>query len=72
MDLILIRFIFIIFVAITCYVICPFGLTPRYYAAAVGGLLGFAVVVFESRLRLISVKRVFGAAIGSILGIFGA
>ncbi len=72
MDLILIRFIFITFVAITCYLIRPFGLTPKYYAAAVGAVLGFAVVVFEWRLRLMSLKRLIGAAIGSILGIFGA
>jgi len=72
MDLILIRFIFIVFVAITCYLIRPFGLTPKYYAATVGALLGFAIVVFEWRLRLMSLKRLIGAAIGSILGIFGA
>ncbi len=72
MDLILIRFIFIIFVAITCYLIRPFGLTLKYYAATVGALLGLAIVVFEWRLRLMSLKRLIGAAIGSILGIFGA
>jgi uncharacterized protein YacL len=71
-DLILIRFIFITFVAITCYLIRPFGLTPKYYAVAVGALLGSAIVVFEWRLRLMSLKRLIGAAIGSILGIFGA
>jgi len=71
-DLILIRFIFIIFVAITCYLIRPFGLTLKYYAATVGALLGLAIVVFEWRLRLMSLKRLIGAAIGSILGIFGA
>src|SRR5438876_11099637 len=71
-DLILVRFIFITFVAITCYLIRPFGLTPKYYAAAVDALLGSAIVVFEWRLRLMSLKRLIGAAIGSILGIFGA
>ena len=30
------------------------------------------MVWFESRLRLVSLKRLIGAAIGSILGIFGA
>ena len=70
-DLILVRFLFTLFVAVTCYVIQPFGLTPKI-DAGVGALLGVAIVVFEWRLRLISLKRLIGAAIGSILGIFGA
>lgn len=37
-----------------------------------GALLGLAVVVFEFRLRAVSLKRLIGAAIGSILGIIGA
>jgi uncharacterized protein YacL len=40
--------------------------------AAVGGVLGVAIVVFEWRLRLMSLTRLIGAAVGSILGIFGA
>jgi uncharacterized protein YacL len=70
-DLILIRFIFIVFVAITSYLIRPFGLDPKL-DAAVGALFGLAIVVFEWRLRLMSLKRLIGAVIGSILGIFGA
>jgi len=71
MDLILVRLLFVIFVAITCYLIRPFGLTDKW-DAAVGVLLGLAVVLFEWRLRLVSLKRLIGAAIGSVLGIFGA
>ncbi len=71
MDLVLIRLIFILFVAITCYLIRPFGPNQRL-DAAIGTLLGLAVVVFEWRLRLMSLKRLIGAVIGSILGIFGA
>jgi uncharacterized protein YacL len=37
-----------------------------------GALLGTGIVLFEWRLRLISLKRLIGAAIGSILGIVGA
>jgi uncharacterized protein YacL len=70
-DLILVRFIFIVFVSFTCYLIHPFGLHPRL-DAAVGALLGLAIVVFEWRLLRVSLKRLIGAAIGSILGIFGA
>jgi uncharacterized protein YacL len=72
MDLILVRILFVIFVAITCYLIQPFGINPKLYAASAGALLGLAVVVFEWRLRLVSLKRLIGAAIGSVLGIFGA
>jgi uncharacterized protein YacL len=70
-DLILVRVIFILFVAITCYLIRPFGLNTTL-DAAVGVLLGIAIVVFEWRLIRVSLKRLIGAAIGSILGIFGA
>ena len=34
--------------------------------------MGFAIVLFEMRLSRTSLKRLIGAAIGSILGIFGA
>ena len=71
MDLIAVRLLFVIFVAITCYVIQPFGLEPKL-DAGVGALLGLAIVTFEWRLRLVSLKRLIGAAIGSVLGIFGA
>jgi uncharacterized protein YacL len=70
-DLILVRILFVIVVAITCYVIEPFGLT-RNYDAGVGALIGSAIVVFEWKLRTVSLKRLIGAAIGSILGICGA
>src|SRR3954469_9704549 len=71
MDLILVRFIFILFVSFTCFLIHPFGLSPRL-DAVVGALLGAAIVVFEWRLLRVTLKRLIGAAIGSILGIFGA
>jgi len=70
-DLILVRLIFIVFVAITCYLIRPFGLNTTL-DAAVGVVLGTAIVIFEWRLIRVSLKRLIGAAIGSILGIFGA
>ncbi|HXZ30693.1 MAG TPA: PIN domain-containing protein [Terriglobales bacterium] len=72
MDLVIVRVLFVIFVAVTCYLIQPFGITPRLYAGVAGGLLGVAIVIFEWRLRLVSLKRLIGAAIGSVLGIVGA
>jgi uncharacterized protein YacL len=70
-DLIVIRLLFILLVAITCYLLEPFGL-PGKMDAGVGVIFGLAIVVFESRLRRVSLKRLIGAAIGSVLGIIGA
>ena len=70
-DLILVRLLFLIVVAVTCFVIEPFGLT-RNVDAGIGALIGAAIVVFEWKLRMVSLKRLIGAAIGSFLGICGA
>src|ERR1700741_3233542 len=70
-DLILVRLLFIIVVAITCFLIEPFGQT-RFIDAGVGGIIGATIVLFEWKLRTVSLKRLIGAAIGSILGICGA
>ena len=71
MDLVIIRAIFILIVAVASYFLQPFGL-GRYVDVAIGLLLGCAVILFEIRLRGVSLKRLIGAAIGSILGIIGA
>jgi uncharacterized protein YacL len=60
-----------LFVAVTCYLIRPFNL-PSKLDALVGIVFGLVIVVFEWRLRMMSLKRLIGAAIGSVLGIFGA
>jgi uncharacterized protein YacL len=70
-DLILVRLLFIVVVAVTCFVIEPFGLA-RNLDAGVGALIGVGIVVFEWKLRTVSLKRLIGAAIGSFLGICGA
>jgi uncharacterized protein YacL len=70
-DLALVRLLFITFVAITCYLLHPFGLSSTL-DAGVGGVIGTGIVVFEWRLHLMSLRRLIGAAIGSVLGIFGA
>src|SRR5437667_4947950 len=71
MDVVLIRLLFVLFVVFTCFRIQPFGL-PSNLDAAVGVLIGCGIIVFEWRLRAMSLKRLIGAAIGSILGIIGA
>ena len=44
----------------------------RNFDAGVGALIGAAIVMFEWKLRMVSLKRLIGAAIGSFLGICGA
>ena len=70
-DLWIVRAVFLaVFVAMT-YHLGPFGLTG-VPAVLLGILSGIAIVVFEIRLRKVTLKRLIGAAIGSVLGIAGA
>jgi uncharacterized protein YacL len=70
-DLVFVRVLFVLIVAVACYVIQPFGLSQQL-DGGLGILIGLGVILFEWRLRLVSLKRLIGAAIGSILGIVGA
>ena len=72
MDLVLVRFLFVLIITVTCYLIDPFGLPSQAGCWLVGAVIGLAIVLFEWRLRLVSLTRLIGAAIGSVLGIFGA
>jgi len=74
MDLFIIRIVFIAVVAVACYHLQPFGLArvSPWMAAGAGVIIGIAVVWFETRLRVVSLKRLIGAVIGSSLGILGA
>ena len=71
MDVVLIRFFFVLIVGFICFKIQPFNL-PSNLDAVVGVFLGLAIILFEWRLRIMSLKRLIGAAIGSVLGIVGA
>ena len=71
MDIVFVRLLFVIVVGATCFVIEPFALT-RLWDGVVGLGIGGAIVLFEWKLRSVSLKRLIGAAIGSILGICGA
>jgi uncharacterized protein YacL len=66
-----IRSLFIIILAIVSYHLRPFRLSPLN-SILLGALLGFVFVFFEMRLEKASLKRLIGAAVGSILGILGA
>jgi len=75
LDLIIIRIVFIGLVALACFLLKPFGLDhyPPVFSALAGALLGASVVMFELRLvRVVSLKRLLGAVLGSTLGILGA
>ncbi|MGC2161165.1 MAG: PIN domain-containing protein [Silvibacterium sp.] len=71
MDLILIRIAFILLLSAACYFFRPFGLTP-WISAGGGAVVAALVLVFELRVRALSLKRLLGAVTGSILGILGA
>jgi len=70
-DLIPIRIVFVLILAAAAWFLQPFGLAAPA-AAGVGVGLGLLIVVFEVRLKQVSLKRLIGAAVGSVLGILGA
>ena len=71
LDLAIVRLIFILVVSACSYYFQPFHLSP-VSAAAAGLAVGAAIILFELRVEKVSLKRLIGAAFGSVLGIFGA
>ena len=71
MDLVLVRLLFVVLLAGVCYFLQPFGVKPPVGALG-GALAATAVIVFELRVRALTLRRLIGAVAGSILGIFGA
>lgn len=70
-DLLVVRGALTVAVVAACFYFRPFGLPPLV-AAGVGLAFALAVILFEIRVRRASLKRLIGAAIGSVLGILGA
>jgi uncharacterized protein YacL len=70
-DLLVIRILFIAVLSCAAFFLRPFNLGGGV-AAALGALAGAGVVIFEMRIKQVSLKRLIGAAFGSVLGIFGA
>ena len=70
-DMFVVRAIFIAICAAVAGYFHPFGLSFQL-AVLLGMLFSLAVILFEIRLRRASLKRLLGAASGSILGIIGA
>ncbi len=71
MDLAIVRSVFVAVLTVLSYHLRPFGLNS-WEAGGVGLLFAIAIIIFEMRLKEASLKRLIGAAIGSVLGIFGA
>jgi uncharacterized protein YacL len=71
MDLVFVRTLFIIVVAIISWLLQPFGLDPVQSLIA-GLFIGFCIIFFEMRLRTVSLKQLIGAVMGSVLGIIGS
>jgi uncharacterized protein YacL len=71
LDLVFVRAIFAIALTAAAYEIQPFGLTgPMTIGLGLAAALG--IIYFEYRLKTATLKRLIGAAIGSLLGITGA
>jgi len=70
-DMLAVRLVFVAVCVAAGYHFRPFGLS-RETASVTGFLFAMAVILFEVRLRRASLRRLIGAATGSILGILGA
>src|SRR6516162_5155677 len=71
MDLVLIRILFVFILALVCYFL-PILDFPNWLSAITGAGGAALVIVFELRVRALSLRRLIGAVLGSILGIFEA
>jgi uncharacterized protein YacL len=70
-DLLIVRVLFVLLLTTSGFFLQPFGLT-RPFSALSGLVLGLIIIAFEVRVKEVSLKRLIGAAVGSVLGILGA
>src|SRR5258706_11352665 len=70
-DVIILRVVFAAFLISAGYVLHPIP-GHRLVSAAAPAIIAVAIVLFEMRIRRPSLKKLIGAAVGSIFGIFGA
>jgi uncharacterized protein YacL len=71
MDLFALRLLFVLIFTIACWFFRPFGIN-QWTAGGVGTIVSALIIFFELRVRALSLKRLIGAVIGSLLGITGA
>jgi uncharacterized protein YacL len=70
-DILALRLIFTAICVVVGYHFRPFSINKEAGASA-GFVFAIAVILFETRLQRASLRRLIGAATGSILGILGA
>ncbi len=70
-SVVIIRLLFVLLLGACGWYLRPFDL-PEYFAVGAGLACGIVIVIFEIQVRKITLKRLFGAAFGSLLGIAGA
>jgi uncharacterized protein YacL len=70
-DLVIVRVLFVIVLTASAGLLHPFNL-DAWIAASGGLVLSLAIIFFEIRLEQVSLKRLIGAACGSVMGIVGA
>jgi uncharacterized protein YacL len=75
-NMLILRGLFVALLGSVGYFLSPFKDSQGHAAPLLGGIaglvFGLGVVLFEVRLREVSLKRLIGAAIGSTMGIMGA
>ncbi len=77
-NILIIRAFFVLLLGLVGYFLSPFDnaasltLAQRIAGGLAGLAVGIGIVFFEMRVREVSLKRLIGSAIGSILGIVGA
>src|SRR5947207_1270709 len=70
-DIVIVRLIFAITLTLVAYFIQPFGFSGLY-TIVLGLTSAVGIIYFEHRLKRATLKRLIGAAIGSIMGIVGS
>jgi uncharacterized protein YacL len=71
MDLFALRLLFVLIFTVACWFFRPFGIN-QWTAGGVGTIVSALIIFFELRVRALSLRRLIGAVIGSLLGITGA
>lgn len=71
LDIVVVRIIFAVTLTFAAYIIEPFGLSGSS-TIALGLVCALAIIYFEHRLKRATLKRLIGAAIGSLMAIIGA
>src|SRR5579872_375803 len=70
-NLLFLRSLFIALLGCAAWYLQPFGLT-RPIGTVVGIAIGLGIVAFELQVRKVTLKRLIGAALGSLMGLCGA